>query len=366
MALSGPSVRDVMASSKGHTTGFDYLRIGLAVLVVISHATLLCVDKTDLIATPLGPFFDLVLPSFFALSGFLVSGSLVRNSVPKFIALRALRIFPALAVETTLCALILGPAFTVLPLAEYFASPMFHRYFLNIIGDIHYTLPGLFDGETINLQLRTIPAELECYISLVCISLVGLIRRRWLLLALLSLATLVLTWFSFVHGLVIAHHVMTLRVLVTSFLWGSLAFYFRDRVRMHSGLFVASIALSLLFFAIPQLTYLSGPTVAYATVYIGLQRFPPIPFGDLSYGVYLFHYPVGAMLIHVVDPTMHWFALFFWMMVVTTPFAALSWTLIEHPLLNRKNQVLAFLDRTIPHGIHARRIFNPSEAPITG
>src|SRR5579871_477963 len=223
MNVKGPSFHAAMNDARGHTTGFDYLRIGLAFLVVVSHAALLCARKIDMADTPFMPLFNMVLPSFFALSGFLVSGSLVRNSVPKFIALRALRIFPALAVEITLCAMILGPLFTTLPLTAYFADPQFHHYFLNILGIIHYQLPGLFDGEKINLQLRTIPSELECYIALVVISLLGLIRRRWLFLAMLTIGCGILTWASFAYGLVLANHVLTSRVLVTSFLWGCLA-----------------------------------------------------------------------------------------------------------------------------------------------
>ena len=70
-------------------------------------------------------------------------------------------------------ALILGTLLTTLPLGEYFAHPMLHSYFLNIIGDIHYFLPGVFDqnpSHRVNGQLWTIPFELECYIVLAAVA----------------------------------------------------------------------------------------------------------------------------------------------------------------------------------------------------
>jgi peptidoglycan/LPS O-acetylase OafA/YrhL len=50
---------------------------------------------------------------FFALSGFLVAGSFERcKTIVSFGGLRVLRLMPALAVDTVLGALLLGPIFT--------------------------------------------------------------------------------------------------------------------------------------------------------------------------------------------------------------------------------------------------------------
>jgi hypothetical protein len=61
-----------------------------------------------------------------------------------FIGLRVLRIAPALCAEVFLSALILGPILTTHSLTDYFSSNDFRLYFLNILGDIHYLLPGVF------------------------------------------------------------------------------------------------------------------------------------------------------------------------------------------------------------------------------
>lgn len=66
---------------------------------------------------------------FFALSGFLVAASFERTkTLGMFYGLRAIRIYPALAFDTIVSALILGPLFTGLPLSSYFSDPLFLRY----------------------------------------------------------------------------------------------------------------------------------------------------------------------------------------------------------------------------------------------
>src|SRR5690606_37195273 len=137
-----------------------------------------------------------LLPLFFALSGHLVSGSLDRsNSLGVFLGLRALRIFPALAIDPLLCALVLGPLVPTLPLMEYHQHRQLLEYFQNILGIIHYHLPGVFEDNPItevNGQLWTIPAELECYILLAALAAVGMHRRRalWLGILLVAVAAL--------------------------------------------------------------------------------------------------------------------------------------------------------------------------------
>lgn len=80
----------------GRTTGFDYLRIGLAVGVVAWHTIPLSYGPEAAKAVMTGPWravVAIILPAFFALSGFLVAGSLERNrSLFRFGSLRALRI----------------------------------------------------------------------------------------------------------------------------------------------------------------------------------------------------------------------------------------------------------------------------------
>lgn len=352
---------DVMASNKGHTTGFDYLRIFLATGVVLQHSFILAQQDYPIFPGQMLVLMTMILPAFFALSGFLVAGSLLRNSIPQFVALRALRIFPALIVEIFLCAFVLGVFFTTLPLRSYFADPMFYRYLLNALGIIHLYLPGVFDGRVINAQLTTIPIELECYFALVLVGLFRLVQWRWLLLALISIACIGMTIIAFNYPIIAEARTLSGRVLVSAFGFGTLIYYFRDRLPFHLALFIVCLFMSYILLSHSKLSYMASPFVAYATVYIGMQKFRPIPFGDLSYGLYLFHFPVAQTIVVLTGSILSWGELFLMTTLVTGGFAACSWYLIEKPMLSSKSIVLAYIARIMPASMSNSLILHPRE-----
>src|SRR5262249_19035746 len=137
-----------LAQSAGRPTGFDYLRLGLSVAVVCMHSAITSYGQPADFALWLSPLrapLRLILPMFFALSGYLVAGSLLRStSLVQFLGLRVLRIYPALSVEVLLSALLLGPLLTSEPVVRYITSQTFLAYLLNVTGHIHYQLPGVF------------------------------------------------------------------------------------------------------------------------------------------------------------------------------------------------------------------------------
>ena len=138
-----PTIAQRILLTKGKSSGFDYIRVVLSVMVILSHAFTVTMEAPAREAFVQSLYyrpFVVVLPMFFALSGFLVAGSFERSSGYKeFYGLRVLRIVPALAVETTLSALILGPLFTTFDLNDYFRDPEFRNYFWNIV--IFHSLP---------------------------------------------------------------------------------------------------------------------------------------------------------------------------------------------------------------------------------
>ena len=99
------------------------MRLALASAVVVFHSFQLTIGR-QMQSGLFGPQILIIVPAFFALSGFLVAGSAVRvRSVRTFIAFRALRILPALCVEITVSALILGPIVTSLSLHDSYTGP---------------------------------------------------------------------------------------------------------------------------------------------------------------------------------------------------------------------------------------------------
>lgn len=342
---------DKMKTPGGFTTGFDYLRIILSVSVLVFHSIALSSGSDTFVWT--GPFRFLpatILPMFFALSGFLVTGSLKRVQLHQFVLLRVLRLIPALAVEVALSALIIGPIVTTIPLSAYFTDELVWKYFLNVIGSIHYFLPGVFADNpspgVMNGQLWTIPFELESYLSLTILSILTIVRHRFLFAVAVAITCVFAAIFINVnHGEQAFDNNLSGRMLVLSFLAAVSIYLYKDKLPFSNLAGLVSMAVSMALLEYPQLSYLAPLPIAYATVWLGLMRPPPIPFGDLSYGVYLFHFPVEQTLVHYFPSIHAWWQLTLVALPVTAMFAWLSWTVIEHPVLQRKKQALALSDQ---------------------
>ena len=186
-----PSLGVIMDRHRGVGPGFDFLRIFLASSVLLSHSVLLTGHGRETVSSPQSPFYDLrflIMPAFFALSGFLVAGSIFRvRNVSTFMMLRGLRIYPALIVEIVLSVFLLGFIVSDYSLVDYIKDKKLWLYIANISGlFIHYELPGVFQDNPfkniVNGSLWTVPAEMKCYISLAFLMASGLVfRTGWLL-----------------------------------------------------------------------------------------------------------------------------------------------------------------------------------------
>jgi len=299
--------------------------------------------------TPAGLILEVILPMFFCLSGFLVSGSLERcRDLRTFLALRAIRICPALCVEVFISALVLGAIVTSVSLTEYFTSRQFFSYFMNTIGWIHYFLPGVFlDNPTqriVNLSLWTVPYELECYIVLPVLVLIGFMRSRAISLAMFVACTILVMGLLHlsgesgtppggVHG----------RVLLLCFLAGAVIFRYRDLLPYHGALALAAAALAIATLRYDYSVFLAPIFVAYVTVYLGLQnprRTLFIDSGDYSYGVYLYAAPIQQTVTWAFGPANNWALNAAVALPATVLFALFSWHAVEKPFLGVKRYVM--------------------------
>ena len=102
----------------------DIFRLIAAALVIYGHAYAIAPQEghSDVLVHLLGYDYSgsLAVKLFFFLSGLVVTNSLLhKRDVAQFVMARFFRIWPALLVVTALCALVLGPLVTALPLADY-------------------------------------------------------------------------------------------------------------------------------------------------------------------------------------------------------------------------------------------------------
>lgn len=346
-AFSGPTVEDRMVEYRNRSHGFDYLRIALSLGVMLWHSFYL-IEGTSAKFSAARYLVVLVLPMFFALSGFLVSGSLARaRSLHEFLLLRVIRIVPALAVEVTLSACVIGGLLTTLPGAAYYTSDGFHEYFRNIYGNIHFLLPGVFQSNPfpfVNGSLWTIPFEFECYGALAVLWVVGLIRHR---LVILGLVVGLQLWY-WSKGSIQFGAIVPGRVLVIAFLAGVTLYLYRDRIVLRPWMFVIAVATAFICGLSPQTSSLTAIPAAYVVVFLGLtnpRKIPVLMDGDYSYGVYLYAFPFQQAVVLLFPAQRIWWLDFIIALAPVALFAAFSWHVIERPVLSQRKRIIAAADR---------------------
>jgi peptidoglycan/LPS O-acetylase OafA/YrhL len=341
-----PSLSDRMEYAKGRPAGFDYLRMGLALLILCFHSIVTSYGnaaQTELLNSTFGWFFSLLLPMFFALSGFLIAGSLEKSpSIKVFLGMRFLRIYPALIVDTLFCALVLGPLLTALTLGDYFSHSQFWQYLLNSLGWIHFYLPGVFENNPntqVNGQLWTIPAELECYIVIALLGALGLHKTRIRFAVLVSAVLLALQLRSVMtHGNVNSGY-----LLVLAFLCGAVLFMFKDKVKWSFPLFVLATAVSFVAIKQPACGYLLAMSAAYITVYLGLfnpMKAKILTSGDYSYGIFLYGFPIQQALVATVPLASHWLGNIALAFPITFILAFVSWHVFEKKAVAQRPALL--------------------------
>ena len=338
------TISDRLDQVQNRPTGFDYMRIGLAISVILAHSFYLTygaahsAEREGILAV----FTPLIVPMFFSLSGFLVAGSLERaKSLFVFFGLRVFRILPALTVEVLISALILGPLLTDLTFSGYVSDPAFRSYFLNILGEIHYHLPGLFlhnPTTSVNGQLWTVPFELACYLLLGAFACVDAYRRGWLLIVI----------FCVLQAMQIANTIYRFNpnfngaggsTIVLCFVAGLLLYRYRKNIVYSAPLALVAFVLAMVSIQIPNAIRFAPLPMAYLTTYLGLRNPKPDKFllgGDYSSGLYLYGYPVQQAVVAVLPHMREWY----WNLLISLPIAAtiavLSWHVIERPVLSRK------------------------------
>ena len=329
---------------------FGLLRLLAALTVVVSHSFYLAgapESSEPLVASTGFSIGQHAVHVFFTISGVLIAASLVRTgSLLAYLQARALRLLPGLAACVLFTVFVLGPLLTNLPLAAYFANTGTWSYLAKTLGLVtaHAPLPGVFTDnhvpDVVNSPLWTLKYEAMCYLGLALLGITGLIRSRVLTTAVLS--ALLGAWVAVAalpETLVVGSTLLSFLRLAFSFGLGTLAYVWRDRLPLNwyglvIAFFIAAAALG---------TPLSAPGLqlfaAYATLYIaGLPLGHLAAFSrknDLSYGVYIYDWLIAQALVATI-PGLSQPMLLAATVAIVLPLAALSWFLIEKPMLGLK------------------------------
>ncbi len=329
--------------------GFDVWRIAAAIGVVLTHSYALTGHFEDrpkvFVGTWTLAFGNVGVAVFFTISGFLVSMSLDRSrGTWTFLRNRVVRIYPALIVVVLLTTLVLGPLVTTLPLIDYFHNRMTVSYLVHnstlLLGIKHY-LPGVFDGGPVNASLWSLPYEVWAYLSLLGLSVLGLVRRAWTTALLLVGVLAVFRWGAYepylnIRRSIYGMHLWNAVELAVFFLAGVLLMRLRDRIDLRKVAIPGAAIMAASFVVQDPAPFLLGlPLLVIGT---GVRSNPMTSavasLGDPSYGIYICSYPIQQTLRHQAGITSP-IVMFVLSATLATAFGYLSWHLIEKRALAR-------------------------------
>ncbi len=336
----------------------DFIRFALAALVIFAHSFALLAGSDDV--EPLMrltggqlTFGALAVDGFFILSGFLVTQSWLRgDGALSFFRKRVLRIYPGFVAAVLVGTLVVVPIASS-SLAVGFASidPLQLLWgCVSLRG--YYWHPGSFQGNpvpgVVNGSLWSVSYEFWCYVGVALLGTFQVLRRPRLLLGLFVLAL--------VGG--VAYLVAELALkgkflaavfgeadlwarLLPCYLAGCVFCVFRERLPYSAGLSalaaISLIAAAFVPHAVNALTPLAG---AWLLFWVGFHPWLPLQhwgrYGDFSYGLYLYAFPVQQLLIRQLGTKIGPLPLFVLSLLATMACAYASWHLVELPFLRLK------------------------------
>jgi peptidoglycan/LPS O-acetylase OafA/YrhL len=330
---------------------FDLLRLLAAIGVIYSHAFPVIdgSNQNEVLYRLSGGQFtvgELCVGVFFIISGFLITQSFLRaGSLIGYFTNRVLRIVPGLLAVTLVVCLVLGPIMTVATSQDYWSSYLTVRYLGNaMIYPAAQELPGVFATHAYplvtNASVWTLSYEFSCYILIAAICLA--IRRAWLQSLLMLGIAATTVFFTYVSPAIFL-------TFLSYFLAGSIAYAARGWVVLDRRIFFVSIAVLMLCvgfhkWLVPAFCIFGS----YATFYLAyarpLTKYDAARYGDFSYGVYLYAWPIQQVVApHTSSP----FENFVVSAPITVIFAVMSWNLVEKPSLARKGALAKFLQRWV-------------------
>jgi len=329
---------------------FDLIRLLLSLTVFFVHSYDLS-RNPGLSVIPVFLNSHTAVCAFFVISGFLVSSSFANSTTPKdYFSKRIRRVFPGYVVVVLLCGLI-GFAFSEYPYREYFSFPLFQFLWANLslLNFIQPSLPGVFTDngvQAVNGALWTIRFELLFYLIVPLFFLLTKRFRGGLIFFLAFLTPLIFRIVSVrllqgqPENQLVTSLSYYLPILFIAFVSGAFLYFYFGEFRQHALLFVMVAVVGYVTARISGLSIISPFFLSVIVIYLAFG-FPYLgntgKYGDLSYGIYIWHFPVLQVMIaqgfFKENPLLPLLSA----TLIVTLLAFLSWHTIEKPFLRRSS-----------------------------
>ncbi|MGV9800277.1 acyltransferase family protein [Mycobacterium sp. NPDC003449] len=324
-------------------------RLVLAVSVILWHSWPL--TGRTLGFKPLEQLIEQVgVDGFFAVSGFLITASWIRNPrLRDFAVARGLRIFPGLWVCLVVVAFVFAPLSVLIqggsvgrlmstytPVDYVLNNAVLNVYYAGIDGtprDIPW--PGVWNG-----SIWTLVFELICYIAVAVLGVTALLKRRWVIPAAFVITLCATAYFSYPVFAMQTIPQMVARFAVM-FAAGALVFQYRDRIPARWSLVAVCVAIVLVSGLLANYRVIGALPLAYAVIVSGsLVRHKRLNLrNDLSYGMYIYAFPMQQMLVVLGLARLNLVVFFVLATAATVPLAALSWFVVEKRAIAMKSRL---------------------------
>lgn len=349
-----------------NNNNFHFLRFLAATLVIYGHSYPLTgrgnLDKLQEWSLGVFPTAHMGVCIFFTISGYLIAKSLHSSTtITNYLWKRLLRLLPGLIVACLITVFIVGPIATELSLQDYFSQRATYRYFkiIKLFPRYDDLLPGVFTtlpSSSVNGSLWTLAYEFTCYLLLL---FAFLLFRKWYKTAILVCFASLLLSFLWWHPYLVEHPIVSLPLLHLNlsdllnfglyFAGGAVFYLYRDKIVYNwknllilLSLVVIAYLLSSTYnlFSLDIIFWARYLLIIYSVLFFGLSKGPLNHFenvGDLSYGLYIYAYPVQQLIVHFAGSSISISMMFLLSMLLTLPLACLSWYFIEKPSLRCKS-----------------------------
>jgi peptidoglycan/LPS O-acetylase OafA/YrhL len=281
--------------------------------------------------------------AFFVLSGYLITGSRLTNSLTRYLWYRVLRIYPGFVVCLLSAVLLFAPFgyyqqhHTLHGYTSHGPTP--YTFFLTDLGLKMHTVwiagTPTGDGRPWTGSLWTLWFEFLCYLLVALVACWAVYRRSAALCGILLVATSVASIEQApITAALHSSQAFQLCRLVPLFLAGSLVYLLRKRLPCNWPLALLSAAFLaawphytgyqwVVLCAVP-LTYLLLYLGAVVSIGIGRRN-------DISYGMYMYGFPVEQAMRYAQFQSQTVYAVC--SVAATVPLAAASWWWVEHPVM---------------------------------
>lgn len=242
---------------------------------------------------------------FFFLSGLVVTNSLLEKpKVVDFLLARIFRIWPGLILVVLSTVLFLGPLVSELSFRDYFSDPKTYLYFLgNVFLKPVYALPGVFSHlphpTVVNGSLWTLPYEFAAYLALLALFMLGIFKSRFafiVVFAILMLDPLTGNKLLFMWR----PSDPEIDFLAPCFAMGAVLAALKKNLELTGYTVISLLILYLLFRSSIFAPYLFYASLFSLMLYLSGQSWmiKLKPRTDISYGVYLWGYPIQQTMVY--------------------------------------------------------------------